>query len=211
MKCYPKNNYKPICIDLCIKILFTNIIFCCLTACAQKSDTNIHINEFGWTFKLPGDFQLIDTTKLSQLKKEGIKASEDVSKKPMNKSVVNLIAARKGQLNLFASNYYTSSDITIDNWTYSDSTLKLVWTTHLLKNVSGFVDSSNSIVNLDGVKFKKEQLNFLMDDKSYLRSAYLTTFYRNHFLVINYTFSDSAAGEEIIKMLNESKFEKQMK
>ena len=175
-----------------------------------QGDSTIHFKELGLTIQLPSDYKIADTTVLAEVTKDTKKTYNEVMKKDVNISFIkNLIIARKDGVSFFALDYNTSPKITKDNWKQVNKSDKVVWLRTFDRDFETKADTSNSIVIIDNVKFLKYQLKYVADDKLIIYMIYLTTFYKDHYIGINYFYGDNSKnGEELENMLKTSKFDK---
>ena len=60
---------------------------------------------------------------------------------------------------------------------------------------------------IDGLAFKSFQMNVKMNDNITVQNFYLTRLYDGYTIAINYYYIDEETGEEIKRMLKESRFE----
>ena len=69
-------------------------------------------------------------------------------------------------------------------------------------------DSSRTIETIDGVRFKSFKMVVKLNDDLTVYNYIITRPYKGSTLSINYNYTDKSAGEELNKMLKESKFTK---
>jgi hypothetical protein len=151
---------KQISIYLSMKLITIGFLFFCYSSVAQ-TDSTIYFREFGWTIHLPSDFKIVDTASITALKNAGHKAIKESTGENVSRSATtDLITAKNGRYNYFVSNYTNTNSITAENWgiTY-DSVRQLILIT-LEKQIPIVPDTSTSLIDIDGVKFKKTEAIF---------------------------------------------------
>ena len=143
-----------------------------------------------------------------------INAGEDARKKMIEQSTgqrVNtseskrLIAVKRNETNTFVVNYTTSAKINKENWETTDSATKGILIETLEKQLHVKGTKTNSIVLLDGIRFKKSGIDYDFNSMIYHVSM-VTTFYKGRYLMIVYTYLNEDLAIE--NMLNTSKFDK---
>ncbi len=168
--------------------------------------STIYFKVFGWTIQLPSGFTIMDTAKIN--------AGEDARKKMIEQSTgqrVNtseskrLIAVKRNETNTFVVNYTTSAKINKENWETTDSATKGILIETLEKQLHVKGTKTNSIVLLDGIRFKKSGIDYDFNSMIYHVSM-VTTFYKGRYLMIVYTYLNEDLAIE--NMLNTSKFDK---
>src|SRR5450755_3481434 len=137
-----------------MKIISTVVILIFFASCGQP-DKVVYFEEFGWTIKLPSQFKIVDTAKVSEMTKTGDKMIKVSTGKKLNYSGANLITAKVNNENYFTSSYSAFSDVTSQNWETHDSTTKKLFLQAANKTAGVQPEIKNSIEDLDGVKFKK--------------------------------------------------------
>ncbi len=174
-----------------------------------QTDSTIYFKELGWTIILPSDFKIMDSTARDANIKLGKKMLEDETGKQISMSnVVHLISASKDKMTSFVANYTKSKKITSENWQKYDSGVKIILVEAISKQIPIKPDTSYSSVSYDGVTFKKIEASFILSPKVTFHFSVLTTYYIECYLKISYNDVDPETGNELLNILNTSKFEK---
>lgn len=172
----------------------------------SQSDTTIYFKEFSWTIKLPSDYKIMDSAKIKADETSGKKTIEESIGVRANMSAnVGLISAKKNQASTFIANYSISPKINLQNWESTDSASKVIFRETLDKQIPVKNVKTNSILMLDGVRFKKYKIDYFLNAAIYHVSL-LTTYYKGHYLTIVYTYLNEDLA--IDDMLNASRFDK---
>lgn len=177
-----------------MKYLFIAILFCFQTSFGQ-SDSTVHIEEFGWTIKLPQDYKVIDTATLNAESRSRESRIHWIKKPPATDTNYNrlLIWARDSRGNVFSISCIDSVHETIDPNFSKNALLP-------------YGKAEISVEIYDGVKFNKLQMK-MNTNPSYV-NATLKTLYGGKVFTINYNYSDPVIESEILSMLKTSKFER---
>jgi hypothetical protein len=192
-------------------MIFSFLLLIILTdRCLAQSDSTLYFKDMGWTMHLPNDFKFTDSATKSANIDAGKKMMESAIGKPLDIShVVRLINASKNKFTSFISNYSSSTQLTADNWEPADSTTKNSIMVSINKQIPVKPVVINSIIRYDGVAFKKLDASYALKADVSFHFSILTTFRRNHYLIINYMYVDSASGKEILNILETSKFDRE--
>lgn len=190
---------------LLIFIIFTLIW---ATSCGQTSRT-FKFKEIGWTITLPSDFTLVDSIIDAENTAEGSKMLEDAGGiKPDITKSKDLISATKGQI---ANFNVTISKSTAPNLHYWDSinnnVIKIFYKAMVNQAPNARFDTLRTTDTIDGLAFKSFQMHVKVNDNITVHNYYTTRLYDGYTIAINYYYIDQATGEEIKRMLHESKFE----
>ena len=131
-----------------------------------------------------------------------------IDKKKDSTDFVKLISAQKEPSNSFIVNYNRSKKVNKANYDSIDNAIRqdLFWPVR--HGTGGIFDTLSSVIIIDGIKFNKYQIHVNVKERLNLVMWIMTTFYRNHLIVIAATYTIKEVGEEIEKMFLESKFEK---
>lgn len=196
-----------------LKILHLGMKYCgivflfCFQTSFGQADSTIYFKEIGWTIKLPSDFHVVDTTS-QEWKRINIEDDDPIHRID-NGNTTDLITAFKGRCCLFSSNFTNGDRYSKESWENTDDSIKM----ELFKayRSSEFnLDTTYSIVDLDGLNFKKFKIALRNGKVDFMWVSLLSAFIKGHYLLIfyNYDIDNVAAGDEILKMLNTSRFEK---
>ena len=192
-------------------LFFILVSFFVQTTFGQTDSSLYYFKEIGWSIKLPSDFKIVDSaTRVSNIAK-GKSAVEVTLNKEINMTkLTHLISAAKDNLNYFAANILNSALVTSENWESADnSSNEVLFKTmnRILKNFE--IDTSNTLIIIDGVRFKKFQAICIIPNKN--KQAYFSqigTFHKEQYFSVSYFYLDKALGDEIENMLMTSKFDK---
>jgi hypothetical protein len=184
-------------------------IFICLSSFGQTNKTFI-LKDIDWTIKLPNDFKLDDSADIVKTTEEGAVILEEESHLKLNKATTkNIISASKDEFNQFNVTLSKSSAPNGHYWDSVNNNVLKIFYDAMVKQAppQAQFDSSRTIETIDGIPFK----NFRIDIKVngvMVHNFIITRFYRGSTLFINYNYIDESVGEEIERMLRESKFTK---
>jgi hypothetical protein len=168
-----------------------------IQASYAQSGNTIYIRQIGWTIILPKDFKV---------KKN---ANDSSGNTPDSSGKIFLITADKNSVNSFTAINHMSPGITSDNWQQADSAEQQ----SLLKSFGTSLNAKpqnnlSGVTNIDGIVFKENQSEFVTRYNATIHFIFFSAFYKNHYLLITTYFTDSKAKDEIINMINSSKFDK---
>jgi hypothetical protein len=176
---------------------------------AQRDSSIYHFKEICWTLQLPSDFKITDSATQSnniEKGKEIIESSSDI--KVNTNKMIPLISASKGPTSLFTANLSGSSAITKNNRDKADSVSKSIFfNSFISKMQNAKIDSTSTLIFLDGVGFKKFTANCTIKERFTLHVNYLSSFLNNYYVAISYFYLTDSTGEEIETMLKNSKFD----
>ncbi len=171
----------------------------------SKPDSTIYFKEFGWTIKLPSDFKIRDTAEI-KVDSADKKIIEQAAGVHLTITKIILISARRDQIANFLANYSASPYINIQNWESIDSASKQV----LIRSMDAQIHlkgvSSNSDAMIDGVGFKKFQIDYNMNDSFICHVVCFTSFYKGRYFTISYSWSNDDTA--LADMISNSKFDK---
>jgi hypothetical protein len=176
-----------------------------------QTTTIYMLKDIGWTIKLPSDFKLEESSVIAKKIKDGIVILENESHLNLNVSTTkNLISASKDQFSQFN---VTLSKSTAPNEHYWDSVnnnvLKIFYKATVKQAPpDAKVDSSRTVETIDGIPFKSFRMDIKVNNNLTVHNFIVTKLYKGSTLSINYNFADESVGEEIKKMIKESKFVK---
>ncbi len=196
------NTIRPL-----ILIAFT---FFYLSSYAQTSTTYI-LKDIGWTINLPNDFKIEDSSLIIQNTKEGKVILENESHLKLNMaSTKNIISASKDMFNQFNVTLSKSSAPTERYWDSVNNNVLKIFYNAMVKQAppQAKVDSSRTINTIDGIRFKSFRMDIKINNNLTAHNFIITRLYKGSTLSINYNLTDTSVGEEIEKMLRESKFAK---
>jgi len=195
------NTMRPL-----ILIAFT---FICLSSCGQTNSRYI-LKDIGWTINLPNDFVIEDSSIVIKDTKEGKIILEKESHLKLNLATTKtLISASKDMFNQFNVTLSKSSAPTEHYWdSINNNVLKLFYTA-MVKQAppDAHFDSSRTIETIDGLSFKSFKMVVRLNNNLTVYNYIISRLYKGSTLSINYNYTDKLAGDEINKMLKDSKFE----
>lgn len=191
-------------------VIFVALITICLTSCGQTNKV-YYLKEIGWTIKLPNDFKLDDSMIVVKNTEEGTIILENESHLKLNNpSTKTLISASKDMFNQFNVTLSKSSAPNEYYWDSVNNNVIKIFYNAMLKQASpqAKFDSSRTREIIDGIPFKSFRMDVKVNDDLIVHNFIITKLYKGSTLFINYNYTDESAGEEIKKMLVESKFKK---
>ncbi len=176
------------------------------TSCGQTNRT-YQFKEIGWTITLPSDFTLDDSVTNAQNIAGGSKILEGAGGKPDISKIENVLSATKGQVGSFT---VTISKSTVTNFHYWDSidnnVIKIFYKAMVNQAPTAKFDTLRTTDTIDGLRFKNFQMHIKVNENKTVHNYYITRLYDGYSIAINYYYIDDATGEEIKKMLTQSKF-----
>ena len=177
---------------------------------SQDTAKKYTFKEVGWTIVLPLDFTTIDSLDDANRNERGKKSMEDVNGITADISQTKtLISATKNTYNYFNSTVTPFDPLTDGNYEASVKYIKdIVYKTYFDKMKDAKIDSSTSIVTIDGLSFDQFQVTVHVKDKLLFDAFLLTKLYKGYSLGISYLCLDLATKQQIESMLRTSKFDK---
>jgi hypothetical protein len=189
-----------------MKTILGVLVILFMSACGQK-DSTIQFKEFGWSINLPSEYRIIDSSVAAATLSKGKQNVQNNANGEVDwNSDKTLITAAKNKLNSFTASYNVSPTITKDNWKQKDSIYNALIIQTIVKQVPTKVDTSSTVMFLDGIEFQEQTLSFPFGENKILTAKHLAGFYNKHILIISYTYTEAESGLEIEKMLALSKF-----
>ena len=120
----------------------------------------------------------------------------------------NLISAKKGQSANFNVTISKSSAPNFHYWdSINNNVIKIYYKAMVNQAPNAVFDTLRTRDTIDGLAFKRFQMNVKMNDNITVQNFYLTRLYDGYTIAINYYYIDEETGEEIKRMLKESRFE----
>ena len=208
LTCHPK-CFSVMC-NTMRHLMIIAFTFICLSLFGQTSTTYL-LKDIGWTIKLPSDFKLDDSSVISKDSKEGIIILENESHlKVDDASAKNLISASKNIFNQFNVTLSKSSAPNEHYWDSVNNRVLKIFYNAMVKQAppQAKADSSRTIETIDAITFKSFKMEVKINDDLKVYNYIITRLYKGSTISINYNYTDRSAGEEIKKMLRESKFAK---
>jgi len=192
-----------------MKLLFVALLLCIQFSYGQ-SGRSFYFAEIGWTIIVPPDFNIIDSgTSAKALKGGSDIVAQNTGTKFNISTVVHLLAAKKDNQTYFIAGYDSSSKINENNWQVID----VISTESLLKSIAKAIpfrsDTLHSSETIGGIVFKKLQADFHISKKITHTVCLLSTYYRNAYFTITYSYDNEESLTEINTMLASSGFKKQ--
>jgi hypothetical protein len=167
-------------------------------ALGQDIQKKHYFKEIGLTISIPTDFNIISTGDTIDM--EAAKRNEE---RPTKK---NLIYAFKN------TNFFIASIGLLENnkgSNYNDADQKTFEKSYkTLKSPNKKIDSSTSIIILNGLSFKRHQLTEIENGKIIDSMVTLTIFVKGYLFAISYLYFDNKTKQEIEDILNSIKFDK---
>jgi hypothetical protein len=190
-------------------LILIALIFTAATSCGQTT-TTFKLKEIGWTIKLPSDFTLVDSLTDAENTKEGSKLLEDAGGiKPDASKAKNFITAAKGQVANFNVTISKSTEPNFHYWdSINNNVIKIFYKAMVSQAPTAKFDTLRTIDTIDGVSFKNFQMHIKVNENITVHNFYITRLYEGYTIAINYYYIDEATGDEIKRMLKESKFER---
>ncbi len=189
--------------------LLTFILFTLIwaTSCGQNSRT-FKFKEIGWTITLPADFTLVDSAIDAENKVQGSKMLEDAGGiKPDISKSKDLLSATKGQTADFNVTISKSSAPNLHYWdSLNNNAIKIFYKAMVNQAPNARFDTLRTTDTIDGLAFKNFQMHVKVNNNVLVHNFYITRLYDGYTIAINYYYIDEATGEEIKRMLQDSKF-----
>ncbi len=186
-----KTTYESEIIYLVMKFLTIGFLFCCQLAFTQ-TDSVTYLKEIGWTIKIPSSFN------------EQLPILKLIPGDPMRR----LVGVAKGRDAALWIKIDTANAFTNSNWEKKDESAIDLAFKIVERSAPYKFDTANYLVRYDGVQFKKRIGKETITRNEFWFTVSSRTLYKNHYFVINYTYKNEAAGNEIEQMLSTSKFDK---
>ncbi len=181
------------------------------SALIAQSYTTYTFKDIGWTINLPNDFKIEDSVSVARNTAEGEIILEKESHIDVNTAATkNLISASKGMYTAFNVTLSKSFAPNEHYWDSVNNRVINIFYNAMIKQASPTArfDSSRTIETIDGLDFKSFRMDIRLNDKLTVHSFLVTRLYRGSTLTINYYYTDEPGGEQIKKMIRESKFKK---
>ena len=191
-----------------LTIIFAIFVF--NSSFSQDTAKKYTFKEVGWTIVLPLDFTTIDSLDDANRNERGKKSMEDANRITADISQTKtLISATKNTYNYFNSTVTPFDPLTDGNYETSVKYIKdIVYKTYFDKMTDAKIDSSTTIVTIDGLSFDQFQVTVHVNDKLLFDMFLLTKFYKGYSFGISYLCLDLATKQQIESMLRTSKFDK---
>lgn len=192
------------------QLMLITFTFTCSSLFGQ-TNTIFILKDIGWTISLPSDFKLDDSTLIVKRTQEGTVILQNESHLTLNKATaINLISASKDKFNHFNVTLSKSTAPSEHYWDSVNNNVLKIFYNAMVKQAppEAKVDSSRKFEMIDSIRFKSFKMDIKINTTLTIHNFIITRLYKGSTLFINYTFTDESAGEEIRKMLNESKFSK---
>ena len=171
------------------KLFKLSLIFflICHNATAQN-DTSIFLKEIGWRINLPIEFKISNNHFISK--------TVDV------RTLLTASNAAGDFLNIACD---SSDKLSSKNWLASDQYYIVTILNAVGLKSCEVLKHHNARYQIDGKEFKIYQMDCTKHDHSILHLAFVSGFYNNHYILVNYFFCNNPY--EIFAMLNTSKFD----
>ena len=194
------------------RILFSVCLLTCFQFSFAQSETgkSYTFSQIGWSFTLPGGFTPMDSATAEAASQRGTKAIEDANGITADMSKTKtLISATKNSYNYFNVTI-TPYDVAKDGdfTTVSNGVKGVVYTTFAGQMPDAVIDSSTTIVSIDGLSFDKFRVTVTMQGKAIFNMFLLSKLYKGFDLGIAYLYVDEDTKQEIEALLSNSKFTK---
>jgi hypothetical protein len=169
--------------------LLSVIIFLGSLTVNAQNDSAIFIREIGWRIELPSDFKI---------------SNDDFISRTVN--VKTIMTATNAQGDFFNVAYDSSHLLTVKDWKNSDYffIVSILNAIGLKKFIAR--KESDGIYLIDRIEFKVFKMDCTMQDHSILHLMFLSSFYKNHYILINYFFHNNPYV--IFAMIAKSKFDR---
>ena len=185
-----------------------SLIICLFFSCKQKHDPTLTFNEIGWSLKLPDGFKLMDSSTVVSKNAEGKETIQSTTGKTYSRlNLKTIISATKNKSNYFTFSLATFKEKDDSIWQSTHQKIKELSIETAKKQMPNVqLDTSNEIVTIDLVNFKKFKIVGKINNQTVFNSITLNKIYKGYYLEISYLFSDENVGYEIEEMLKDSKF-----
>jgi len=178
---------------------------------AQETQNKYFFKEVGWSIILPADFNLVDASDDAARNERGKKAMEKANNVIADISQTRtLISATKNTYNYFNATITPFNPKEDGDYKFVNQQVKdIAYKTLFQKMPDAKIDSSTSIITIDGLVFDKYQLTIAIKNKVLFNMLLLTKFYKGFDFGITYLYLDEKTKDEMETMLQNSKFSKQ--
>jgi hypothetical protein len=162
------------------------VLFCFLETSAQ-SDTVLYLREIRWRFTLPANFKISNSDFISR-----------------TVDLETLFTATSENGDFFNVACDSADKLTLKTWEASD-VFYIVTILNAMRS-RGFKTSRqvDGAYQVGGVSFKKFERVGTNAGQSEVHLLYLSTFYKNHYILINYFYRNNP--DEMFSMLTKSQF-----
>jgi hypothetical protein len=194
-----------------MRLLILTISIIISSALVAQTSTTYTFRDIGWTIKLRNDFKIEDSFTVAKNTADGEVILENESHIDLSKATTkSLISARKDMFTYFSVTLSKSTAPNEHYWDSVNNRVIRVFYNAMVKQAAPTAkfDSSRTIETIDGIDFKCFRMNAQLNDKLTLYNFLITKLYKGSTLAINYYYTDESTGEELRKMLRESKFKK---
>lgn len=189
--------------------LIISITVISLNSYSQEGFRKITLKTFNWTFNLPTEFKVLDSSENEVLHKKGAKVlRETVGVNSNMKKTKTLINAMKDRFSLFNATLRPLNPQQIQKYGDSLQTVKdLVYKAMQEKTTNGTVDSASSIQKIDGVLFDKFTVITTLPNIK-IGMVILSKLYKGYDFGITYVYVDDKTKGQIEGILESSRFKK---
>lgn len=192
--------------------VFLIIIMCafCKTFYGQTDSSVHYFKQIGWTIKVLPDFKPLDSATSAKAIAKGKAMVEGTMKREVNMShLTNLINVSKEKFNNLDANLTLSPSINEKNWqTVDDSSKTIFYKTFVNQMPNAKIDSLSSTKTIDGIRFKAFNVDIAISNDIAIHTCFMTTFHNEMYFAITYVYINDNYGKEILRMIDESKFDK---
>lgn len=176
----------------------------------QTDSTVYYFEEVGMFIKVPPKFEIVNAAEDDKLKQKGVKVLEDANNVEVDaSSTINLLSIRQGQfnyLNITATPYKQASK---NSWENDNAGVKqMVYKSFVDKAGSKNIDTTSSIVEIDGLRMDKFLMTVRITSSMTMRFILLAKYYKGYDFGICYVFIDDTIGQEIQQVIESSSFKK---
>ena len=182
-----------------------------ILSCAKQNNEKIFSEEFKWELTLPSNFKKIEVEKWEEIKNEGGKNIKNNTNAKLN-NISNLIfVVQNREFNRFDANYMSKTNFIEPNTTFKESFDKInsiTYDSFLNISPNAIIDTTSTTETIDGLKFYKFIMNTKIDESFVIKSRNYKRLFGDKVLSININFISNDLGNEMLKSLRNSKFNK---